>query len=405
MSKVKWKLDISLNKYFWGVVLLCIAAAIIIDALDITPGFLGELSIWSILLIIVMAGWIISSLFKLEMGSIVIPIAVIFMMTRKLIANAVGIESIAEVSIGTVILFTFAFLVVSNMMKGVLGKIIIIFAFAVVMLKSWIAQLIGVPALADMSNWLILACSILIAWGIDLLIPINGKKTYEKHTEGSSTIGTKIRYIDCTDLTEAYSMNHLGDYAIYFQNIEHYKGDATLTVENKLGNMNIYVPDTWYIDCKVNNSLGECKVQKGNDGGKVLHINGENKLGTLKVHTQHYNDSEAFEIGNAEETYDSISKYINCENFTDETIKCDRSEYEVFFSNIDEYCGNATLHIENKVGAIKVNVPRGWRVNTDIANSVGVCNCDCDPSGDGPLLNIVGENKVGAINIDYYDYD
>lgn len=405
MSKVKWKIDISLNKYFWGVVLLCIAAAIIIDALDITPEFLGELSIWSILLIIVMAAWIISSLVKCEIGSIVIPIAVIFMITKKLIANAVGIESIAEVSIGTVILFTVAFLVVSNMMKGVMGKIIIILTFAVLMLKDWIAQLIGVPAFADMSNWLIFACSILIALGIDLLIPIKADKVYEKHAEGSATIGTKIRYIDCTDFTQAYSMNRLGDYAIYFQNVENYKGNATLTVENKLGDMNIYVPDTWCIDSKINNSLGECKIQKGNENGKVLHINGENKLGTIKVHAQHYVDSEASEFNLSEEAHDVISKYINCESFTDETIKCDRGEYEVYFNNIDEYCGNATLHIENKVGAIAVHVPQNWRVNTSIKNSVGVCRCNCNSNGDGPLLNIVGENKIGEISIDYFDYD
>lgn len=414
--KVHWNFDIRINKYFWGVVLLCVAAAILIDALGIAPEFLQGLGVWKILLIIVMAGWIVNSLLRLEFGSIVIPLAFIFMATKQIIANAVGIQSIGEISNGTVILFACVFIFGSICIEGIAGKLVMVLAFAVALLKSWLAQVISLPQLSELSNWMIFCCGILFAVGINFIIPIKRKSHHIKFSGNNkngdtSSMGSKVRYIDCNDLTEAYAKNSFGEYEIFFQNIDNYPGNAVLNVENHFGEIRINVPDTWCLEDNISNSFGECTVPKGNPNGKILRIEGVNKFGSIVARQYHYTGDEYNTITDESINMNGnksaiISKYINCENFTNETIHNNAGVYEVFFSNIDKFQADyAELRIENKAGSVTVNVPTCWGAINCIVNNAGTCNCECKICDSKPLLKIYGENKAGNINIVYYDYN
>lgn len=408
--KFYWNYDIRINKYFWGVVLLCVAAAILIDALDIAPEFLHGLGVWKILLIIVMAGWIVNSLLKLEFGSIVIPLAFIFMATKQIIANALGIRSIGEISNGTIILFACVFIFGSICIEGIWGKLVMVLFFAVALLKSWLAQVISLPQLSELSNWTIFICGILLAVGINIIIPTK-RKSHRIRFAGSnkngdvSSMGNKVRYIDCNDLTEAYAKNSFGEYEIFFQNIDSYKGNATLHVENHFGETVINVPDTWCLERSVDNSFGECNIPAGNQNGKVLRIEGVNKFGSVDVRRYSYKDDGENVKINDKET-EIISKYITSEDFQEETIYNDKGVYEVFFSNINMLQIYGTLRIENNCGSVTVNVPTSWSVLNTVVDMEGICNCECKFTDDErPLLKITGKNKAGVINIVYYNYD
>lgn len=413
--KVYWNYDIRINKYFWGVVLLCVAAAILIDALDIVPEFLQGLGVWKILLIIVMAGWIVNCLLKLEFGSIVIPLAFIFMATKQIIANASGIQSIGEISNGTVILFACVFIFGSICLDGIFGKLVMVLAFAVALLKSWLAQVISLPQLSELSNWTIFICGILLAAGINIIIPAKRKSHHIKFSGSNkngdtSSMGNKVRYIDCNDLTEAYAKNSFGEYEIFFQNIDNYQGNAVLNVENHFGEMIINVPNTWCLEHNISNSFGECTIPAGNQNGKVLRIEGVNKFGSVVARQYHYTGEEYSTITDEDTNMNGkkseITKYINCEDFTNETIRNNAGVYEVFFSNIDKFQSYyAELRIENKAGSVTVNVPTSWGATNCIVNTAGTCNCECEICDGKPLLKISGENKAGNINIVYYDYN
>lgn len=415
--KVYWNYDIRINKYFWGVVLLFIAAAILIDSLGVAPEFFENMGVWRILLILVMACWIIKCLLHLDFGSIVIPLALVFMATKHMIANAVGIQSIEDISNGTIVLFACVFICGSICLDGIFGKLVLVLAFAVALLKSWLADVISLPQLSELSNWTIFICGLLLAVGINIIIPTKNKsrsvRFFGKKDNGdTSSLGSKVRYIDCNDLTEAYAKNSFGEYEIFFQNINDYKGDAVLNVENHFGEMVINVPDTWRLEARVNNSFGECDIPAGNEDGKVLRIEGINKFGELRVHQSHYTDNCEYGTDDAAATVningkksEIISKYINCESFTYETIHNDVGAYAVYFSNIDMYREGATLCIENRIGAVTVYVPMEWRVNENISNKLGTCSCECKKDADGPLLNVVGENKLGEVKIVYHNYD
>lgn len=407
--KTYWKYDIRINKYFWGIVLLCVAAAILVDALGIVPEFLQGMGIWKILLIIVMAGWVVNCLLKFEFESIVIPLAFIFMATKQIIANAVGIRSIGEISNGTVILFACVFIFGSICLDGIVGKFVMLLAFAVALLKSWLAQLISLPQLGELSNWTIFICGMLLAVGINIIIPAKRKSGFVKFSgrsknDDASSMGSKVRYIDCNDLTEAYAKNSFGEYEIFFQNVEDYNGNATLTVENSFGETIINVPDTWCLESHVSNSFGECIIPIGNPNGKVLRIEGVNKFGSINAR-QYHNMGDVENVKVHAEKSEIISKYINCEDFMDETIYNDTGVYEVFFSNINMFQVYGTLRIENNCGSVTVNVPTNWSLLNAVTNIDGICNCECKFNDDKrPLLKITGKNKAGEINIVYYNY-
>ena len=101
-------------------------------------------------------------------------------------------------------------------------------------------------------------------------------------------------------------------------------------------------------------------------------------------------------------TYTSATtKYIDCRDFSEETIECNMGACKVFFSNTSEYSGGGTLRLRVNKGSVVVCIPSDWSVEeTNIDNHMGSVKVDVNThGGDAKKLRIVGENDMGAIHI------
>ena len=85
-------------------------------------------------------------------------------------------------------------------------------------------------------------------------------------------------------------------------------------------------------------------------------------------------------------------------------IENDLGSCTVFFENIESYTGDKTLHVENHLGSMEINVPKEWRVVINIENTLGGASYpDEEENGDNDkkILYINGENNLGSISIEY----
>ena len=72
------------------------------------------------------------------------------------------------------------------------------------------------------------------------------------------------------------------------------------------------------------------------------------------------------------------------------------------FESTDKYTGGGTLHVDNNLGSMVVEVPSSWRFVHNIDNSLGSVAADFDGGNpDGPLLKIEGDNNLGSLSIKY----
>ena len=98
----------------------------------------------------------------------------------------------------------------------------------------------------------------------------------------------------------------------------------------------------------------------------------------------------------------SSVKYIDGETFREEYVENDLGSCVIRFANVEKYAGGGTLHVENNLGSMVVEVPSSWRFVHNIDNSLGSVAADVDGGNpDGPILKIEGENSLGSLVIKY----
>lgn len=97
----------------------------------------------------------------------------------------------------------------------------------------------------------------------------------------------------------------------------------------------------------------------------------------------------------------ATTKYIDCHDFSEETVECNMGSCKVFFANTSEYKGGGTLRLRVNTGSVVVCIPSDWYLEeTNIDNHMGSVKVDVNGhDGDAKKLRIVGENNMGAIHI------
>lgn len=97
----------------------------------------------------------------------------------------------------------------------------------------------------------------------------------------------------------------------------------------------------------------------------------------------------------------SETKYIDCRNFREYRYMLRMGDAHLYFSNVENYVGGGTLYVSNKMANLVIDVPRGWSIYTDIKTSMGDTSTPNEIFVGGPVLNIIGENKMGELVIRY----
>lgn len=395
----KGHIDVNIgNGVFWGVILLLTATILILDALDILPTVFS-LSVWQTIVAVGSIGWIISGIVKRDFSMIPLPLGFLFMVTKGIIADLTGIESISEISNWIVLLYCLVLCGFAT--DNFISFLFVTFTFVVIVLKDWFAILLNLPQLADVSEWMILLCAALIVGGLALIFP----SFFRKRGMHASSFGSHERYIDCASFKKAYSKNRFGEYNIYFQNVDQFESGAILTLSNKFGEMTVHIPDDWCIDSKISNTFGEVNLPNVIESDKRIVLEGSNKFGEINIVRHHYegNHSGSF-VFDSESEHNSMERYISCTEFENETVTCEKSVCDVYFTNINDYKGDATLQINNTKGNVKIHIPNGWKVVSSVSNDKGVDICKCT-GGNGPTLNVTGTVHKGVLIIEYYDYE
>lgn len=151
------------------------------------------------------------------------------------------------------------------------------------------------------SFWLVMLICVLLSLGTWMIfrrgkatvvtIDTNGK---EKEKDNYDSINIKcenngkesILYVDPSISPSPYRLeNNLGTVTLYLENTENYEGDYTIQLENNLGSVEIFVPEHWSIDTRLQNSIGKVYTPRNTDTAKTnrLYIYGENNLGKINI--------------------------------------------------------------------------------------------------------------------------
>ena len=233
--KKKMKMNFYANRIFWAIILLLSAALIILDAVGTGLGFLDGIPVIKIILGVLLLAMAVREGICLDYAGVIFSLTFLFLLFERNIARWCGIES---------------------------GELI--------------------------NNWLALLAALLVVIALKLLtggfrITACGGK---EDDVDKKSFGHYVKYIDCTSFTREEVESNMGYCEIIFQNVDNYLSGGTLVVENNLGAMEIRVPASWHVDASIENSLGSVVLpREDTPDGKVLHIVGENNLGSLSVKT------------------------------------------------------------------------------------------------------------------------
>lgn len=129
-------------------------------------------------------------------------------------------------------------------------------------------------------GWTVAVATVLIVLALNILLPSHSVKKGAH----SNSMGEKTVYLDATKQKHAVS-SKFGELNVYFENVELADDSVIcLDVENKLGEMTVHVPESWFIESSISNRMGEVDVRENTvkDGKKIV-IAGSNNMGELDI--------------------------------------------------------------------------------------------------------------------------
>jgi predicted membrane protein len=251
-------------KILWGILLIVVALTLGLQALDVSfgSGALSAFPIWKLILSVILLVCAIRELCKLHYSGFFFPLAVIVML-----------------------------------------------------LNRELAALLHLPRERVASAWLLLLIALLFSMGMEMLLPgrrlrkkaikinaeddedetddedeADGEDSHvEKGNHCSARLGEKTLYVDVTTPLHVDVEVHLGSATVYFTNCEQYTGGGVVQIENHLGSVTLHVPSDWFVEDRLDNSLGSVTIPYSAcaDPQKTLLLTGENHIGNVDVEYFH----------------------------------------------------------------------------------------------------------------------
>lgn len=154
----------------------------------------------------------------------------------------------------------------------------------------------------ELTPWPVLLAAVLLSIGFSMIF----KKRRRVIHDGSSVVFDSVdideedgnticvkntfsetsKYVNSNDFTSGDIKNTFGETRVYFNNAVLANGKATLYVDNTFGETCIYIPRTWRLDLKKNNSFGEIAVRgNGNNDmdAPLITIDAKNSFGEICI--------------------------------------------------------------------------------------------------------------------------
>ena len=97
------------------------------------------------------------------------------------------------------------------------------------------------------------------------------------------------------------------------------------------------------------------------------------------------------------------TKYFDAAEFVNGHVENQMGETDIFFENSENYAGGGTLTVENRMGSMKIHIPKEWTVTDTIVNQMGNVKIaqSFATKTDGKNITITGKCYMGNITIDY----
>ncbi len=98
----------------------------------------------------------------------------------------------------------------------------------------------------------------------------------------------------------------------------------------------------------------------------------------------------------------SASKYFDCTNHSEFYYEVKMGDAELYFTNTENVQGEIRLTVECLMGNMEIHVPHQWRIQNKVRAKLGVVSEPGNAmAGEGPVLVVDGETKMGNIDIHY----
>lgn len=227
------------EKVFWGILLVLGGVFLVVSKL----GFLGDISVVSLLLTVLLAIVIVKSLFHLNFAGILFPLALIAIIYDKQLG-------ITEATPWTVLLAA---------LFGTIGLSLIFkkrpdWCFNHHQFKGSEYETI------DLED--------------------------ENHVKLRTTFGGSVKYINSSNFKQADIECSFGGMEVYFDNAVIQEDSAIIRLDVSFGGVDIYVPKTWRIENRATASFGSVDIKNSNisQGAPVLTLVGSVSFGGVDIH-------------------------------------------------------------------------------------------------------------------------
>lgn len=95
----------------------------------------------------------------------------------------------------------------------------------------------------------------------------------------------------------------------------------------------------------------------------------------------------------------SSTVYIDCQNFTNQTVKNELGSTNIWFSNKESYAGGGVLVVQNELGATIIHVPKEWQLACNVTKDLGSVTVPGSGTPGGKMLTISGHCDLGSVTV------
>ena len=158
-------------------------------------------------------------------------------------------------------------------------------AIIFLLFEDEISYLIGKDGVARdiLPTGTVIIAALLLSVGLGIIFSGTKLKKGGHADYHMSALADRTEYIDCGEPFDVQYKNRLGETDIRFANTDSYAGGGVVTIDNSLGEIDIYVPASWKLAVNIDNQLGEVEVPADVAVGPVLTVRGQNSLGEVCI--------------------------------------------------------------------------------------------------------------------------
>ena len=153
-------------------------------------------------------------------------------------------------------------------------EMFLMLGFEVMVFEPQLGVLFGFTEKNWISNWLVFFVSLLVGIGFSMIFK---GFSFVSFKVKKNTLGSTVKYIDCTDFKNEVVENKLGDLEVRFENVCPLSKDAVLEIHNSLGETNVYIPAEWNVKVNLANALGDISIDEAfrsdkRKKGRILEV-------------------------------------------------------------------------------------------------------------------------------------